>query len=78
MRRLAFDPELRAAIGRAGRRYWEREHTIERMADDYEEAMNRALTLPAPTPDLPRHLLPDSLAHTETIAAAFAVHPLAR
>ena len=76
MRRLAFDPELRAALARAGRRHWEREHTIERMADDYDAAMQRAVTLPAPAPDLPAHLRPDPLEHATQLTEPFGIRPL--
>jgi glycosyltransferase involved in cell wall biosynthesis len=78
MRRLTFDPDLRAALARAGRAYWEREHTIERMADDYEAALRRAIALPAPAPDLPAHLCPDPIAHADAIAAPFAVRGFSR
>ena len=37
MRRLATDAALRETLGRAARDYWRREHTIETMADDYED-----------------------------------------
>jgi glycosyltransferase involved in cell wall biosynthesis len=73
MRRLAFDADLRASLARAGRAWWEREHTIERMADDYDAAMRRAVSLPAPRPSLPAHLVPDPLEHARLLAAPFGV-----
>ena len=48
MHRLAADPDLRARLGRAGRAYWEREHTVARMADDYERVFRRAVARPSP------------------------------
>ncbi len=45
MRRLATEAELRATLGRAGPKYWQREHSLERMVEDYERAM-------AATPDV--------------------------
>jgi glycosyltransferase involved in cell wall biosynthesis len=42
MRRLAQDADLRAQLGRAAREYWQREHTIEAMADDYDRVMREA------------------------------------
>jgi glycosyltransferase involved in cell wall biosynthesis len=35
MRRLAQDADLRARLGRAAREYWQREHSIEAMTEDY-------------------------------------------
>lgn len=40
MRRLATDADLRAGLGRAGRDYWQRHHTVDVMADDYERVMH--------------------------------------
>ncbi|MCC7008784.1 MAG: glycosyltransferase family 4 protein [Acidobacteria bacterium] len=50
MARLAADPALRAALGDAGRAYWEREHSMIRMIDDYERAIARAAAAPVPDP----------------------------
>jgi glycosyltransferase involved in cell wall biosynthesis len=36
MRRLALDPDLRAALGRSGQAYWQREHSLDAMVQDYE------------------------------------------
>jgi len=59
MRRLATDPELRASLGQAGRRYWEREHSLPRMVEDYERVIAEAATTPAPRVRLPAHLVND-------------------
>jgi glycosyltransferase involved in cell wall biosynthesis len=59
MRRLATDPALRTSLGAAGQRYWEREHSMPRMADDYERVLAEAATLPAPKVPLPQHLVND-------------------
>ncbi len=56
MRRLATDPELRASLGDAGRRYWEREHSMPRMVEDYERVLAKAAATPAPHVELPSHL----------------------
>jgi glycosyltransferase involved in cell wall biosynthesis len=42
MRRLATDADLRASLGRAGQEYWHREHSVERMVEDYERVIRRA------------------------------------
>ena len=39
---------LRASLGAAGQRYWEREHSMPRMVEDYERVMVEAAALPAP------------------------------
>lgn len=59
MRRLATDPALRASLGAAGRRYWEREHSMPRMVEDYERVMAEAVATPAPKVTLPAHLVND-------------------
>jgi glycosyltransferase involved in cell wall biosynthesis len=46
MRRLATDPGLRTTLGRAGQQYWQREHSLERMVEDYERAIHRAREAP--------------------------------
>jgi glycosyltransferase involved in cell wall biosynthesis len=57
MRRLATDPALRASLGAAGRRYWEREHSMPRMVEDYERVLAEAAAAPAPRVALPSHLV---------------------
>jgi glycosyltransferase involved in cell wall biosynthesis len=42
MRRLAQDADLRAQLGRAACEYWQRDHTIDAMTDDYERVMREA------------------------------------
>ena len=59
MRRLASDAELRAALGAAGRAYWQREHAPERMIEDYRVVLAAAAASPIPHPALPRHLVND-------------------
>jgi glycosyltransferase involved in cell wall biosynthesis len=57
MRRLATDPELRASLGETGRRYWQREHSMPRMVEDYERVLAEAAATPAPRVELPSHLV---------------------
>ena len=59
MRRLASDPALRTALGGAGQRYWQREHSIARMVEDYERILIQAASLPVPHCALPAHLVDD-------------------
>lgn len=59
MDRLAADAPLRDRLGRAARRYWEREHTMARMADDYVRIIDRTLARPAAGTALPAGTLPD-------------------
>jgi glycosyltransferase involved in cell wall biosynthesis len=56
MRRLASDPALRAELGGAARAWWAREHSIERMAEDYERVLRDAASRPTPTAELPAHM----------------------
>jgi len=57
MRRLGTDRALREALGRAAGEWWSREHTLERMADDYERAMEDARRrAPASAANVPAHV----------------------
>jgi glycosyltransferase involved in cell wall biosynthesis len=60
MRRLGTDPDLRSALGRAGRAYWTAQHSIERMADDYRRLFEQAASISIDATSripLPDHLL---------------------
>jgi glycosyltransferase involved in cell wall biosynthesis len=59
MRRLASDAALRAEIGAAGRRYWEDEHSMPRMVEDYRRVLAIAAARPAPDVSRPSHLVTD-------------------
>jgi hypothetical protein len=67
MSRLAVDAELRSTVGRAGRAYWEREHTVARMVEDYERVMTRAGSLTPSTAPQPTHLRPSVVAHADEL-----------
>jgi glycosyltransferase involved in cell wall biosynthesis len=67
MRRLATDRPLRDRLGRAARRWWEQEHTVARMIDDYERAIARAMSAPSPTPDWPAHMRPEPGSHARDL-----------
>ena len=71
MEMLGRNAALRARLGAAARRYWEREHTLERMTDDYQRAIARAGAMTAPNVVLPAHLRPDPLALARRLAAPF-------
>jgi glycosyltransferase involved in cell wall biosynthesis len=57
MRRLASDRALRAALGAAGRRYWEDEHSMPRMVEDYRRVLATAAARAAPEVSRPAHLV---------------------
>lgn len=71
MVRLAHDDRLRATLGAAGRRYWEREHTVRRMVDDYERLIRIAHMQPEPAPLPVSRLQPDALQHARSLVRAF-------
>ena len=73
MRRLATDPVLRASLGAAGQRYWEREHSMPRMVDDYERVLAEAAALPAPKVPLPPHLVNDGDRVLNEVLEAFGL-----
>jgi glycosyltransferase involved in cell wall biosynthesis len=57
MRRLATDSPLRASLGAAGQRYWEQEHSLSGMLEDYERVLADAASRPAPLASLPEHMV---------------------
>jgi glycosyltransferase involved in cell wall biosynthesis len=73
MRRLATDPTLREQIGSEARAYWQREHSYERMLDDYQRLIQMAAGLPAPQPRLPHHLVNDASGLTGRLLAPLGV-----
>ena len=74
MSRLADDPGLRQALGRAARAQWLAHHTMEAAAHDGLEVIAAALGSPPPrVRDLPPHLRPDPLAPARRIAAEWGV-----
>jgi hypothetical protein len=73
MRRLAADAALRDALGRAGQQYWQREHTIEAMVEDYERAIALAASLPDPDVTLPAHLRDDGDRTLRAVLGGFGV-----
>jgi glycosyltransferase involved in cell wall biosynthesis len=74
MRRLARDPAMCDALGRAARLRWEERHTLNRMATDYGRAIRRALGLqPARPANLPRHFLADGTDRARALAAEMGV-----
>ena len=75
MRRLATDPALRASLGAAGQRYWEREHSLPRMADDYECALTEAAGLRAPTIRVPEHLVSNGERVLKEVLSEFGLSP---
>jgi glycosyltransferase involved in cell wall biosynthesis len=78
MRRLASDPRLRESLGAAAQRYWEQEHSISGMVEDYERLLAEAATRPAPQPLLPPHLTADGSGLLKQILEDFSVAPVWR
>jgi glycosyltransferase involved in cell wall biosynthesis len=70
MRRLAADADLRTRLGYAAREYWRREHTVSRMADDYERVIAEAREAGEGGPP---HLRPDGAAKLRELLAPFGV-----
>jgi glycosyltransferase involved in cell wall biosynthesis len=76
MRRLATDPALRASLGGAGRRYWEREHSMPCMLEDYDRVLAEASATPPPRPTLPSHLINDGDRVLNDTLAQFSLGPV--
>lgn len=73
MRRLATDPELRGSLGAAGRQYWQREHSMPRMLEDYERILAEAAARPAPRVTLPPHLVTNGDRLLKQVLGEFSV-----
>jgi glycosyltransferase involved in cell wall biosynthesis len=73
MRRLATDEKLRASLGAAGRRYWEHEHSMPRMLEDYERILADAAGRPAPRVTLPEHLVTNGDRLLKQILGGFSI-----
>lgn len=73
MRRLGTDKTLRDRIGTAARAYWQREHSYERMLDDYRGLIQLAASVPARQVRLPHHLVNDTSGLTERLLAPLGV-----
>jgi hypothetical protein len=76
MRRLATDPALRTSLGAAGQKYWEREHSMPRMVEDYERVLAEAVTLPAPSVKLPEHLVTNGERVLNEVLSEFGLRPV--
>jgi glycosyltransferase involved in cell wall biosynthesis len=74
MRTLASDEALRGRIGRAGRTYWDANHTVDMMTGDYQRLIELAAAQPARSPaSLPAHFTEDHSGTVRTVAARFGL-----
>jgi len=73
MRRLASDAALRETLGRAGREYWECEHTLDAMVNDYERVIALAAARPDPQVTLPPHMRDSGDRTLRAVLGAFEV-----
>jgi glycosyltransferase involved in cell wall biosynthesis len=73
MRRLVRDPQLRQALGEAGRQWWEAHHTPALMLEDYRRIIPLAMQQPVPREPLPPHLLDDGSRTLERLLAPFGL-----
>ena len=76
MRRLATDPGLRKSLGHAGQLYWEREHSVRSMLDDYECVLAEAAKLPVPNVALPDHLVTRADRLLNAVLDEFGLEPV--
>lgn len=73
LRRLALDVELRAELGRAAAEWWQREHSVTAMVEDYERIFVQALH-GAPAGNhaaLPAHIQSDGRERMRELLAPF-------
>ena len=73
MRRLAGDADLRARLGAAALDFWMREHSPERMLEDYQRVIRLALATPAPraNADWPAHLRDEATGTLQALLRPF-------
>jgi hypothetical protein len=71
MRRLAMDAALRQTLGASARAYWEDEHSMPRMLEDYRRVIVAAAAAPIPRPALPAHLVNHGDATLRTLLEPF-------
>ena len=71
--RLARSAERRGRLGDAARRYWQRHHTLEAMAESYGRVLIRAAGRAAPAVALPAHLAADVDAPLAALLAPFGL-----
>ena len=73
MRRLATDAQLRSSLGASARSYWDREHSLPRMLEDYRRVISEAAAASAPKPSLPAHLINGGNATLRRLLAPFGI-----
>jgi glycosyltransferase involved in cell wall biosynthesis len=73
MRRVATDADLRASVGAAARAYWEREHSMPRMVEDYRRVIADAVAAPTPKPPPTAHLVNDGDRKLKDLLRPFAI-----
>jgi glycosyltransferase involved in cell wall biosynthesis len=73
MRRLATDPALRASLAASAQAYWEREHSMPRMVEDYRRVIADAVAAPTPKPPSPAHLVNDGDRKLKDLLRPFAI-----
>jgi glycosyltransferase involved in cell wall biosynthesis len=71
MRRLARDAELRAQLGATARAWWQREHSVDVMVDDYVRVLHATAARPLPPADLPPHMTTDGTRRLRELSGAF-------
>ena len=72
LKHLATDPERRRSLGESAKHYWAANHTVDLMASDYREVIERASVRQAPEVSLPSHLRPDGTEYLRELLAPFA------
>ena len=80
MQRLAVDAQLREQLGSHARRFWQENHTMERMVVDYRRVIDVGLTYEAgkdeernAPAELPPHLRPDGAEHARRLLREMGV-----
>jgi hypothetical protein len=77
MLRLATDARLRAALGRAASALWARRFTLDRMVEEYGDALEAALAAPLPNlarrDRLPGHFRRDGTEHATRLLRRLGV-----
>jgi hypothetical protein len=73
MRRLAVDADLRRTLGGAARAFWQREHSLEAMADDYGRVVLEVRGVRGVREGLPVHLRTTGEEKLQALLAPFGI-----
>lgn len=73
MQRLAENASLRRQLGEQARLYWQANHCLEHMADDYDRLVQSVARRPPRTPVLPPHVIENGTRQAQKLLIPFGI-----